>query len=64
MPQLQPTLIASPTSDPYSTDADRVVDGSGAEGVVELRVDGNHAQDSLRLDRIVEWLVARAAGDE
>jgi dienelactone hydrolase len=58
-------LLVSATEDPYSSDADRVVEQAGVAAVVQqLRVSGGHALNRERSEAIVEWLVARASNGE
>ncbi|MGI9625931.1 MAG: dienelactone hydrolase family protein [Longimicrobiales bacterium] len=52
-------LVVSATRDPYSADADRVVERSGVEDVTQVRVEGDHALDQHRFDAIVNWVVDR-----
>jgi len=56
------SFIVSATEDRYAQDADEVVARAQAEGVTELRVEGEHALEPARFDAIVDWLVAQAHG--
>ena len=53
-------LVVSAAGDPYSADADNVVARAGTRGLSHLRVEGEHALDRDRFDRIVEWVAGQA----
>ena len=55
-------LVVSATSDPYSADADQLLQQAGIADVVDhVRPDGGHELDSARFETIVNWLVSQAA---
>jgi dienelactone hydrolase len=57
----RPSLVVSATEDPYSVDADEVVERAASEHVTHLRAQGGHALDQARFDAILEWLTRQAA---
>lgn len=56
----RPLLVVSGTEDPYSIDADRIVDRAATRGVTEVRAEGSHALDQHRFNTITNWLVEQA----
>jgi len=56
----RPTLIVSGKEDPYSKDADRVVEGVSETEITHVREPGGHVLDQHRHRCIVDWIVNQA----